>query len=161
MNLQEMEKRLQTLEDIEEIKKVHVRYVNCLTTIKWDELVDCFAEDAVVYLQKVASGKKAIAKYYKEEASQRHVGLEGPFCVHPIISVEGDKAKGSWLLYIKWSHPHKPLPKLDFLCTEDAPDWFQGYHDMEYKKENGKWKISSLKWQCRLVSPSTSMSKSV
>ena len=34
MSLEEIEKRLKVLEDIEEIKQLHVHYVNCLTTVE-------------------------------------------------------------------------------------------------------------------------------
>ena len=156
MTLEELEKRLRTLEDIEEIKQLQVRYVNYLTTTKWDELIDCFAETGVVDLHAgLARGKEAIAKLFKEKISISHVGLEGNFVVHPIISVEGDKAKGSWLLYIQFSLPHKLQVEPAVTAEEDAPDWMQGYYDMEYIRENGKWKISLLKWRRRLRSPRT------
>jgi hypothetical protein len=41
------------------------------------------------------------------------------------------------------------------LPTDDAPDWTQGFYEIEYIKENGQWKISSLKWAVRLISPMT------
>ena len=40
MSLEEIEKRLKVLEDIEEIKQLHVHYVNCLTTVEWDQAVE-------------------------------------------------------------------------------------------------------------------------
>jgi hypothetical protein len=39
------------------------------------------------------------------------------------------------------------------LSTDDAPDWLHGYYDMEYVREDGKWKISYLKFRTRLWSP--------
>jgi hypothetical protein len=154
MNLEEMERRIRNLEDIEAIKQLQVRYVNCLTTIDWDGLVDCFTVDAVVDLTvgKV-KGKEAIEDFFKKKISITHVGLEGNFVVHPVISVEGDKARGSWLLYTYFSLPHKiqinPSPTADV----DAPDWMQGYHEMEYVKERSFWKISLLRWTRRIMSP--------
>jgi hypothetical protein len=154
MELEELERRLRKLEDIEAIKQLQVRYVNYLTTIAWDDIVDCFAADAVVDLSvgKVR-GKEAIESLFKKKISITHVGLEGNFVVHPIISVEGDKAKGSWLLYTHFSLPHKiqidPSPTADV----DAPDWMQGYYEMEYVKEKGTWKISLLRWTRRIRSP--------
>lgn len=154
MELEELEKRLRNLEDIEAIKQLQVRYVNDLTTIDWDDLVDCFTDDALVDLTvgKV-KGREAIEHFFKKKISITHVGLEGNFVVHPIISFAGDKARGSWLLYTHFSLPHKvqrdPSPTAD----EDAPDWMQGYYEMEYVKENGIWKISLLRWTRRLRSP--------
>jgi hypothetical protein len=154
MTLEELEKRLRTLEDIEEIKQLQARYVNCLTTTEWDELTDCFAENGAADLHAgLVRGKEAIAKLFKEKISITHVGLEGNFVVHPIISVEGDKAKGSWLLYIQFSQPHKIQIEPTATAEKDAPDWMQGYYEMEYIKENGKWKINLLKWRRRILSP--------
>jgi hypothetical protein len=154
MTLEELEKRLRTLEDIEEIKKLQAHYVNCLITAKWDELVDCFAENGVFDAHAgVAKGKAAMTKLFTEEISKYHIGQEGNFVVQPIISVEGDKAKGSWLIYIQFALPRKLRPKPAPFPSEDAPAWVQGFYEMEYVKEAGKWKISSLKWRCRLVSP--------
>jgi len=156
MTLEEFEKRLRTLEDIEEIKQLQAHYVNCLTTTEWDELIDCFVENAVVDLHSgFARGKEAIAELYKEKISITHIGMEGNFVVQPIISVEGDRAKGSWLLYIQFSLPHKMRVAPAMTAEEDAPDWMQGFYEMEYVRENGKWKISSLKWRRRLRSPRT------
>ena len=154
MTLEEMEKRLKTLEDIEEIRKLQARYVNYLTTIQWDELVDCFAEDGVVDLHMgIAKGKKEIEKFFKEKIAITHIGMEGNFVVHPIISVKGDKAKASWLLFTYFSMPHKIQIAPALTAEEDAPEWMHGYYDMEYIKENGTWKISLLKWRNRLRSP--------
>ena len=152
MTYEELEKRLKTLEDIEEIKQLQIRYVNCLTTTDWDGLIDCFAEDAFVALSEGYRGKKEIARFYKGEIPLTHVGREGNYVVHPIVLVDGDRAKGNWLLYTMFSQPHQlqtgaiPIP-------EDAPDWMQGFYEMEYIREKGRWKISLLKWNMRLVSP--------
>jgi hypothetical protein len=154
MSLEELEKRIKILEDIEEIKQLQIIYVNNLTTTKWDEIANCFAEDGVVDIPSgSAKGRKAIAKHFKEKVGVNHIGMEGNFVVHPIISVDGDKAKGNWLLYIQFSLPHKLKAGDPFLYTDVAPDWMQGYYEVEYIKENGKWKISLLKWSCRLWSP--------
>lgn len=154
MTLEELGKRLRTLEDIEEIKQLQERYVNCLITTEWDELIDCFADNGVVDLHSgFAKGKEAIAKLFKEKISITHVGLEGCYVVHPIISVDGDRAKGSWLLYTQFSQPHKIQIKSATTAEADAPDWIQGYYEMEYIRENGKWEISLLKWRSRLRSP--------
>lgn len=145
MKLEEIEKRLKVLEDVEEIKKLHYHYLNCLTKVDWDKLFDCFTDNAVLNVgaHGVKRGKAEIIPLYRNVFSKGHVGKEGNFVVHPIITVEGDKAKGSWLLYIMHLDP----------AQEKALDWAQGYYDMEYVRENGKWKISYMGWQRRLGPP--------
>ena len=152
MDLEEMGKRLRILEDIEEIKQMQIRYVNCLTTTDWDELVECFAENAFVDLSEGYRGKEKIAGFYKGEITMTHIGKEGNYVVHPVISVDGDKATGSWLFYSLFSQPHT-LQVGSMPAPVDAPDWMHGYYEMEYTRENGKWKISLLKWRKRLESP--------
>jgi hypothetical protein len=154
MDLSEMETRLKVLEDIEEIKKLQVRYVNSLLLANYDELLDCFSEDGVVDTHAgLAKSKKEREKLFKGSLAKLHIGQEGEFAVHPIITVEGDKAKASWLLYILWAQPRKLVPKPTILATEDAPDWQQAFYEMEYVREKKKWKISHLKIRNRLISP--------
>jgi hypothetical protein len=156
MTLNYLEKRIQVLEDIEEIKQLQLHYVNYLTTTRWDELIDCFSDDAVVALDSgSARGKKEITAHFKGKVASNHIGQEGNFVVHPIVSVDGDKARGNWLLYIQNAQPRKLKSRPQMLATDDAPDWMQGYYDMEYIRQNGHWKISLLKWKCRLLSPTT------
>lgn len=143
---EEMEKRLRVVEDIEEIKRLHRHYANCFMTGKWEEVLDCFAESckavmgggAVVY-----DGKKAIEKHFREEVSQAHIGKEGDVLVHPIISVDGDQAKGEWLFYMMYFHPK----------TYQSLFWIQGFYECEYMRENGKWKFSLFSWSPRLAPP--------
>jgi hypothetical protein len=156
MTLEKLGERVRILEDIENIKKLQIHYVNCLIATKWDDVIDCFTKNGVVDLESgFAKGKKEITKHFKGKVSLNHIGQEGNFVVHPIISIEGDKAKGSWLLYIQNSQPRKLQSKPAMLATDDAPDWMQGYYEMEYVRQGGKWKISYLKWRCRLLSPLT------
>jgi hypothetical protein len=133
MILNSLEKRIQVLEDIEEIKQLQIRYVNCLTTTKWDELIDCFSEDGLVDLESgYARGKAEITKHFKGKVALNHIGQEGNFVVHPIISVDGDKAKGSWLIYIQNALPRKLNP--------DHKGWFLMKHRIGCK-DIMKWNI--------------------
>jgi ketosteroid isomerase-like protein len=160
MTLNELQKRIQTLEDIEEIKKLQAHYLNCFNKVRWDDVIDCFVDDAVVDVHAgCARGKAELSKIFKERIGLTHIGQEGNFVVHPIISVEGDKAKGSWLLYLQYAQPRKMKPRPSTLSTDDAPDWMQGYYDMEYKKVDGKWKISMMKMRIRLGSPLALLNK--
>jgi hypothetical protein len=143
--LTEIEKRLKVLQDIEEIKQLQARYLNALMLTDWDAVIECFAENAAVDVafHKPISGKSTIDKWFREELSKTHVGMEGDFVVHPIITVEGDKAKGIWLLYMMYYYPR----------TGQSLFWVQGFYENEYVRENGKWKISLMKWRERIGLP--------
>jgi hypothetical protein len=154
MSLEELEKRVRTLEDMDRIQKLQVHYVNCLTTADWPAVHDCFAENAVIdFPQGMARGKAEIVAIFRDLVAKMHVGLEGNFVVHPLVTVDGDTAKGSWLLYIQFARP-RDLPA-DFMAATggEMPDWMQGFYEMEYAREEGVWKISLLKWRRRLMSP--------
>ncbi len=59
---------------------------------------------------------------------------------HPLISVDGDRAAGSWLLYHMFT-------EATHIGTHA---WVQGIYQCEYRKAGGRWKISDLKWKQRL-----------
>ena len=148
-----LEERVRVLEDIEEIKKLHIRYVNKLIETDWDGVVDCFARDGSVDVNSgFAKGKEELLKFFREKIATHHIGKESPFVTHPYIDVDGDKATGTWLMKIEFALPRKMNPKVPETPTDDAPDWMEGFHEMEYIRENGKWKISSLRWRCRVFS---------
>lgn len=150
MNLEELEAKVQMLDDIEQIKQLQIRYVNYLTTCKWDELMDCFDEDGATDFPYpdigLTRGKAAVEKDFRERIAKGHIGEEGNYCVHPLITVDGDRATGSWLLYIQYAKGRKQQN------GDDMPGWIQGYYDMEYVKKNGEWKISLLRWSMRQAS---------
>ena len=101
-----LEERLKTTEDIEDIKKLQYRYINCVSLTQWEEIMDCFTEDSTTDFAgwDVIKGKPAIYKQFKEGLSAGHVGREGNLVIHPIISVNGDKATGNWWMFQLWKH---------------------------------------------------------
>jgi hypothetical protein len=154
MELEELEKRVRILEDIEEIKKLQNLYVNALTQADFKTAVECFSKNGVIDLHYgYAKGKEEVAKIFREKIGRTHVGLEGNFMVQPIITVDGDTAKGNYLLYIQYARPRSLPPEYKEMLGDEMPDWMQGYYNMEYVREDGKWKISLLYWRRRLMSP--------
>jgi len=143
----EIEKRLKVVEDIEDIKQLHYRYVNCIMFAKWDEIMECFADESEADLADgLKKGKAEIEKDFRERIAQIHIGREGDLVVHPIISVDGNTATGNWIIYLMYSQPR----------TWQSLFWVQGIYDAKYVKENGQWKFSFLKWTRRLAPPGSS-----
>lgn len=142
MNIEELEKRIIAIEDLEKIKQLQYRYLNSLNNIAWDQVLDCFTENAIVEIGKFGrqEGKAKFRSIFEIELPKKHVGKEGNFELHPIISVDVDRARGTWLMYVLHANPD----------TWEPEPWTQGLYDMEYVKENGQWKISHLKWRGRL-----------
>jgi ketosteroid isomerase-like protein len=134
----QLQGRIQVTEDINEIKQLQWTYLNALMATDWDTCAECFAENALVdvYLHDPVRGRENIRHWFKEELSVTHSGAEGDVCIHPIIEVDGDGAKGNWLLYMMYFYKR----------TGQSMFWVQGYYDNEYVRENGRWRISVMRW---------------
>ena len=134
MNLEELEKRVQAIEDLEEIKKLHHKYIDLMDNLKYKEVLDLFTEDASVEVRNwgVLRGKEGLTEVYINRLGRRKERSEGHFVVEPDITVEGDTARGTWLLYMLFSRP--------------TGEWVQGRNETEYIRVGGKWKIKSMKF---------------
>jgi ketosteroid isomerase-like protein len=142
MSLEELEKRVKAIEDLEEIKKLHQNYINLMDNLQYEKVLDLFTEDATAEVRNsgVKRGKKEMAEVYlgilaKNRANKRY---EGHMAVQPDIIVDGNTASGTWLIYMLFSKP--------------TLQWVQGKNECEYRKENGKWKISKVKFTRTLAS---------
>lgn len=132
-----LEADIRVLKDIEAIKRLKHKYCRCIDTKAWDELMDCFTEDASAEYYRPEwhfDGAKAIVKWIREADGPEHVhGVHQ--CHNPEIDVNGDAtAKGVWALY-SYSVDMRADRVSRFLAL---------YHD-EYVKEEDKWKIKSTK----------------
>lgn len=140
MTLDELEKRVKVLEDVEEIKKLHRDYIFWLDNKQFEEMIECFAKDATEEIGGTGGarkGKEEIAKVFREVIAKEPSAKGGHILVQPVITVEGDRAKGYWTMY-----------RFDTFTTPAGQlvKWAQGRYDCEYIRENGKWKFSSLKY---------------
>jgi hypothetical protein len=141
VNLEELERRVQALEDLEKIKKLHQQYMNLMDVMNYDDVLDLFTEDMTTDIRNsgLKHGKAAnkeiydfIKKVARPTRSDAHMAIE------PDITVNGDMAEGKWLIYILFSDP--------------AIQWVQGINECEYRKEDGEWKISKLKFRRTMAS---------
>ena len=142
MNIEDLENRIQALEDLEEIKKLHQKYINLMDDLKYEEVLDLFTEDASIEVRNlgIKKGREALREIYIDVLA-RNRGKErfdGHMAVEPDINVKGNKAKGTWLIYMLFSKPEI--------------QWVQGKNECEYRKINGEWKISKLKFTRTLAS---------
>lgn len=141
---QALEARIQVIEDVEAIKQLQYRYKNAFMQAHWEELVDCFAEDATIDIRpdgtNVGRGIAEIKRQFSNMAKV-HVGAETDLVYHPIISVSGNKAKGTWMV-------------TDTMHVIDQPPQsIYGIYNAEYVKINGQWKFSFLQHRHRKIQP--------
>jgi len=133
MSLEELQKRIRVLEDIEAIEKLHRKYIFSLSSRAWDDLLDCFAEDSVADIGQhgFRQGKKEIRELVYEDFDKLEI-TPGHLACQPVISVAGDRASSYWILYL---FPHeKPMR------------WLQGKHEFEYVRIGVEWKFSKVKF---------------
>jgi ketosteroid isomerase-like protein len=131
--------QIRVARDVQEIQEVQYRYLDALMAMEWDKCAECFSENALVdvYLHDPVTGRENIRTWFKEELSLTHHGAEGDVCIHPLITVDGDEAKGDWILYMMYFYKR----------TGQSMFWVQGQYDNDYVRENGQWKISAMRWK--------------
>ena len=156
MTLEELEKSVRELEDLNEIQNMHREYVFWFNCQQWNEIIDCFAENAMTEMgpHGVQKGKEEIAGLFREviAKSERYKGRH--IVSQPVIDVEGDTARGYWVTYCFVDIP-TAIPKL----AVQVVNWEQGRYECEYVKEDGKWKFSYLKWIIPWPEPEKSVEK--
>ena len=134
MTLEELEKRVQSLEDLEEIKKLKVRYAKYIDdNFDVEKLGELFAEDAVWGSEAwgMYRGRGAIKEYFA--GVSKHMIFSCHRIVAPDITVEGNKAYGTWY-------------GMNTGIRRDGQGfWASCLYTDEYKKIDGRWFISSVK----------------
>jgi len=127
------------LQEIESIKRLKYKYLRCLDLKLWDELSQCFTEDATAAYADGKfsfSGRDEIMKFLIGAMSSPTV-LSAHRVHHPEIELTGPTtAKGVWMLK-------------DTFTALDAKMTVRGaghYHD-EYVKVGGEWKIKSTGYE--------------
>jgi hypothetical protein len=136
--IKRLEKKINELEDLEKIKQLHRNYIFYVNQWKYNDVIECFADDAVADLHGHYEGKKEIAKLFKGNIAENLKGKNwGHFITQPVISIKGNAATGYWLFYcFMGDTPPSTTPHL----------WVQARHDCKYIKIGNTWKFSYLKF---------------
>ena len=150
MSNQELEARIQKIEDILEIEKLGRMYGYYLEHWMDKEIIGLFSDGENVALEWTEGnyyGKENVKRYFE---GIRKV-LDYPEFTHqlmqvsPVIDVapDGKTAKGRW-------YGFGGVSSLD---GKDLKHHFvSGTYENDYVKENGKWKIQRFRWYLNYVS---------
>jgi hypothetical protein len=137
----DLEKTVQRLADIEDIKQLKARYASaCDDNYNPDKLAPLFAEDAVWdgSILGYAESREGIREFFGGASALV------PFAVHqvsnPLIEIDGDTATGQWFLW-------QPM------VLGDQALWLSAVYDDKYVRQDGKWVYQSLKLNIRMLTP--------
>ncbi len=131
-----LEEECRRLSDIEAIRQLRCKYWRCIHNSLWDELMDCYADDAVVdfgYGLQL-EGKITLEDFYKGSMASAYT-LVDPQGHNPEIEIlSATTARGFW--------------QLDNTMVEaqagKAVRVGASYNE-EYVKRNGQWKLAVQK----------------
>ncbi|MDQ1710155.1 MAG: hypothetical protein QOG49_1540 [Frankiaceae bacterium] len=139
--------RVQILEDVEAIKKLHRTYVRHLADRRWDDMLGMFAADAVVDLRHhgARQGHTQIAALFDamDAAGNPH---DGYVLTSPVIDVDGESATGTWT----WHRHLCEFPVMGGVLRVFGP-WWEGRYRCSYRRDADQWKFASMHF--RLVAP--------
>jgi bile-acid 7alpha-dehydratase len=133
---EELELRISILEDIEAIKKLKGKYIRCVDRKLWDELEECFVEDAEAHYGENNDyiGRNSIIGFLKD-CLKEGVITSSHECHTPEIEVNTDgTARGVWKFH-------------DYIVINQKPflnGW--AYYEDEYIKVEGMWKIKTVSY---------------
>lgn len=150
MDSKDLEARVKTLEDIEEIRKLKATYcylcdVGTTEASVRRELISHFTKEA-----SVDFGMGPESRFQGWDGLEVFFGTIVPmgvtFSMHmvhnPIIDVNGDKATGRW---------YYEAPTID--TTTGKAQWMAGTYEEEYVREDGQWKFSSISTKWKYITP--------
>ena len=143
MTMQEIEKRVQTLEDIEAIKRLKARYGQaCDDNYNPEKIARLFTEDGIWDGGEgwgIYRGREKIKEYFTQLT--KVVGFAVHYFVMPDITVESDKAYGRWYLWMPAT------------LTDGRAIWIAAVEDDQYARVNGKWLTSYMKLTTLIQAP--------
>jgi hypothetical protein len=156
MNLEELEKQVTLMEDIQEIENLQRMYGYYFDLQRWQDIVDLFsdnAESVEIVDHGLFKGKEGVRKMYYDWIGRG--GQPNPFPpwvqfvivqIGGVVSVspDGKTAQGRWQTWLAEAKPYGAFPR---------QEWLHGYYENRYVKENGKWLFSKLHWNQTICTP--------
>ena len=135
MDLQEIERRLKALEDVEEIKRLKHRYcAYCDDNYDADGIASLFTEDAIWDggMMGRAEGRDGIRDFFT--GSPESMTFAVHMVMNPIIEVDGDTAKGTWYLFQACT-----------FAEGNRAVWGSARYNEDYVRVDGAWRFKHLR----------------
>ena len=136
MTLEDLERRIQVLEDMEAIKRLKARYcAYCDNNYDVEGIAALFTADAVWDGGSFGryEGREAIRAFF--QGAPQLLSFAMHQVMNPVIEVQGERASGQWYIF-------EPVT---FTDGEQA-GWIAGRYEDEYVKVGGEWKYKRLRF---------------
>ena len=152
----ELAARVDRLEDVNAIRKLHYAYGYYIDVCMYDEVVELFAEDGeAVFLSGIYRGHEGVARLYKTWFQNLFTGgRPGPvngflldhFQMQDIVTVAEDRscANGRFRALLAGGSHESRTDKPEGLPLQF---WEAGVYENEYVREKGVWKIKRLDYR--------------
>jgi hypothetical protein len=140
--LDALEAEIQVAEDTAAIKRLMRTYSYYLDRGLWEDLTGLFTDGAVgSYPAGVFIGKESLHPHFLDNNGRGYLGFEegrlgNHIVLQPVISVEPDgvTAHGRWRVLAQLGQ------------YGQSANWAGGVYEIDYRKEDGIWKISELEY---------------
>jgi hypothetical protein len=151
MKLDELERSVGILEDVHQIENMHREFVLWLNNRQYEEwlnrkaskeIIEYFSDRVTAEIggSGVVRGKIGVIQLFGELISKGELPGARYIVSQPVITVDGDTAKGTWVSFRFRGNPTTPPASIKI------ENWEQGKHECEYIKNAGKWKFLHMKW---------------
>lgn len=147
MNLEELARKIQHLDDLEAIKTLKHQYcAYCDASYDADGIASLFTEDAIWDGGKFGrcEGRDAIRKFF--QGASKMLTFAAHQVMNPIIKIDGDHATGQWKLLQPCTQQGKEGPRAMWLIAN--------YHD-DYVRTPAGWRFQHLRVDILSFEPHT------
>ena len=141
-------RRLRRLDDLAEIRALTRRYVRRLAEREWSEMLDDFADDAVVSIRQHGErrGRQELSRLFQEMHATGSPP-DGYLLTSPAIVLSDDNtATGIWT----WHRLFSELPVMGGALRVAGP-WWEGRYRISYIRVGTRWRFAEMRF--RLVAP--------
>lgn len=149
MNIEQLEKEIIRLEDLQAIEDLHRSYGYYMDSHHREEVFDLFSdetESVEIESTGLFLGKAGVRKFFMDNDLLEKGQTQVPSWINILIlqtmdvitiAPDGKSAEGRWSTWLAEAMNVGGLPR---------QQWVQGYYENKYIKENGVWRFKKLHW---------------
>lgn len=148
-HMEDLETKIRRLEDIDEIKRLQRIYGFYVEHWMAEDIIDLFADGEDTELWLAAGkfrGKEAVAHFFRHGTGKEMPHNTNPEFLFQLMQLsgvvdvnpDGKTAQGRWYGFGANAFPAEG--------GKVNPGWINGVYEIDYVKEDGKWKFKRVHW---------------